>query len=232
MAPSSNKSGSLVFGAALALRLALFEFPTLANMLGNQVEISTPVTSFKRCNVSCFQRKKKQLCPERLTESVHFVCFCNLVSEGVFLFKNGVPPYDGGVFHQVRHIRSLLEDRRRKKKRFTRKSNTSPLLAGATATWTLLPNHIESSPRQVTLHTLRSGNRVYAAPDHSPERQGLKGKQDSGIRQQTRGARGDWTDCGDLVPLQPIHHCQLHRQEHYPLFQHGSCCWYLDGHER
>ncbi|KAG0097102.1 hypothetical protein BGZ93_003434 [Podila epicladia] len=48
MAPSSNRSGSLVFGAALALRLALFEVPTLANMLGNQVEISTPVTSFKR----------------------------------------------------------------------------------------------------------------------------------------------------------------------------------------
>ncbi|KAF9329154.1 hypothetical protein BG006_007777 [Podila minutissima] len=71
MAPSSNKSGSLVFGAALALRLALFEFPTLANMLGNQVEISTPVTSFKR------------------------------LSEGVFLFRNGVPPYDGGVFHQA-----------------------------------------------------------------------------------------------------------------------------------
>ncbi|KAG0083177.1 hypothetical protein BGZ92_011012 [Podila epicladia] len=69
MAPSSNRSGSLVFGAALALRLALFEVPTLANMLGNQVEISTPVTSFKR--------------------------------QGVFLFRNGVPPYDGGVFHQA-----------------------------------------------------------------------------------------------------------------------------------
>ncbi|KAG0039493.1 hypothetical protein BGZ82_008004 [Podila clonocystis] len=40
-------------------------------MLGNQVEISTPVTSFKR------------------------------LSEGVFLFRNGVPPYDGGVFHQA-----------------------------------------------------------------------------------------------------------------------------------
>ncbi|KAF9382066.1 hypothetical protein CPB97_007364 [Podila verticillata] len=70
MAPSSNNR-SLVFGAALALRLALFAFPNLANTLGNQVEISTPVTSFKR------------------------------MSEGVFLFKNGVPPYDGGVFHQA-----------------------------------------------------------------------------------------------------------------------------------
>ncbi|KAI9241518.1 hypothetical protein MVEG_11947 [Podila verticillata NRRL 6337] len=70
MAPSSNNR-SLVFGAALALRLALFAFPNLANTLGNQVEISTPVTSFKR------------------------------MSEGVFLFKNGVPPYDGGAFHQA-----------------------------------------------------------------------------------------------------------------------------------
>ncbi|KAF9314574.1 hypothetical protein BG003_004056 [Podila horticola] len=71
MASLSNNSGSLVFGAALALRLALFEFPILTSTLGNQVEISTPVTSFKR------------------------------LSEGVFLFKNGVPPYDGGVFHQA-----------------------------------------------------------------------------------------------------------------------------------
>lgn len=32
-----------------------------------------------------------------------------IVSEGVFLFSHGVPPYDGGVVHQVRreHIYSL-----------------------------------------------------------------------------------------------------------------------------
>ncbi|KAF9419364.1 hypothetical protein BGZ94_009437 [Podila epigama] len=71
--PSSaaRNSAPIIFGAALALRLALFEVPGLANTLGNRVEISTPVTSFKR------------------------------LSEGVFLFTNGVPPYDGGVFHQA-----------------------------------------------------------------------------------------------------------------------------------
>ncbi|KAG0344747.1 hypothetical protein BG004_004199 [Podila humilis] len=65
MATTTNNAH--VFGAALALRLALFEIPGLANTLGNQVEISTPVT----------------------------------MSEGVYLFRNGVPPYDGGVFHQA-----------------------------------------------------------------------------------------------------------------------------------
>ncbi|KAG0317312.1 hypothetical protein BGZ99_006397 [Dissophora globulifera] len=60
-----------IFTAAFALRLALFHLPALASTLADQVEISTPITSFKR------------------------------LSEGVFLFRNGVPPYDGGVFHQV-----------------------------------------------------------------------------------------------------------------------------------
>ncbi|KAI8345913.1 cell division cycle protein [Mortierella sp. GBAus27b] len=62
---------AIVFGSALALRLALFHLPSLSNILAGRVEISTPITSFKR------------------------------LSEGVFLFKSGVPPYDGGVFHQT-----------------------------------------------------------------------------------------------------------------------------------
>ncbi|KAF9182794.1 hypothetical protein BGZ51_004448 [Haplosporangium sp. Z 767] len=66
---SSNTTA--VFSTALALRLTLFQFPTLVSILGEQVEIATPITSFKR------------------------------LSEGVFLYRNGVPPYDGGVFHQA-----------------------------------------------------------------------------------------------------------------------------------
>ncbi|KAF9958696.1 hypothetical protein BGZ65_001239, partial [Modicella reniformis] len=65
-----SAKATVVFASALVLRLALFHFPALSNILAGQVEISTPITSFKR------------------------------LSEGVFLFKNGVPPYDGGVFHQ------------------------------------------------------------------------------------------------------------------------------------
>ncbi|KAK5992700.1 Phosphatidylinositol glycan anchor biosynthesis class U protein [Cladobotryum mycophilum] len=58
-------------GAAL-LRLALFTlFPGLPDLLTGRVEISTPVTSFKR------------------------------LQEGLFLYNHNVWPYDGGVYHQA-----------------------------------------------------------------------------------------------------------------------------------
>ncbi|KAF8453521.1 GPI transamidase subunit PIG-U [Terfezia claveryi] len=62
---------SVILGGVL-LRLLLFTtFPSLPTLLGNRVEISTPVTSFKR------------------------------LQEGLFLYTHGVSPYDGGVFHQA-----------------------------------------------------------------------------------------------------------------------------------
>jgi phosphatidylinositol glycan class U len=40
----------LLFGAAAAVRLLLFTvFPALPDLLAGRVEVSTPVTSFKRC---------------------------------------------------------------------------------------------------------------------------------------------------------------------------------------
>jgi phosphatidylinositol glycan class U len=40
----------LLFGAAAALRLSLSTFfPALPDLLSGRVEVSTPVTSFKRC---------------------------------------------------------------------------------------------------------------------------------------------------------------------------------------
>jgi phosphatidylinositol glycan class U len=40
----------LLFGAAAAVRLSLFTvFPALPDLLSGRVEVSTPVTSFKRC---------------------------------------------------------------------------------------------------------------------------------------------------------------------------------------
>ncbi|KAF4311534.1 gpi transamidase component pig-u [Botryosphaeria dothidea] len=63
---------ALLFGIAAALRLFLFvAFPSLPNLLTDRVEISTPVTSFKR------------------------------LQEGLYLYTHNVSPYDGGVFHQA-----------------------------------------------------------------------------------------------------------------------------------
>lgn len=45
-----NQQKVLLFGGAAALRLLLFTvFPDLPNLLAGRVEVSTPVTSFKRC---------------------------------------------------------------------------------------------------------------------------------------------------------------------------------------
>ncbi|KAI3340001.1 GPI transamidase subunit PIG-U [Ustulina deusta] len=61
-----------LYGAAAALRLALFTFfPALPDLLTSRVEVSTPVTSFKR------------------------------LQEGLFLYNHNVSPYDGGVYHQA-----------------------------------------------------------------------------------------------------------------------------------
>ncbi|KAF2501652.1 PIG-U-domain-containing protein [Lophium mytilinum] len=67
-----DKQKAILFGAAAAVRLLLFTaFPSLPNLLTGRVEISTPVTSFKR------------------------------LQEGLFLYTHNVSPYDGGVFHQA-----------------------------------------------------------------------------------------------------------------------------------
>ncbi|KAL1837378.1 hypothetical protein VTJ49DRAFT_3937 [Mycothermus thermophilus] len=61
-----------LYAAAAALRLAVFAFlPGLSDLLAARVEVSTPVTSFKR------------------------------LQEGLFLYNHNVSPYDGGVYHQA-----------------------------------------------------------------------------------------------------------------------------------
>ncbi|KAI0178965.1 PIG-U-domain-containing protein [Hypoxylon sp. FL1284] len=61
-----------LYTAAALLRLLLFVFfPGLPDLLTARVEISTPVTSFKR------------------------------LQEGLFLYNHNVSPYDGGVYHQA-----------------------------------------------------------------------------------------------------------------------------------
>ena len=69
-----------VFSIAAALRLAVFiGFPVVPDFLTTRVEISTPVTSYKR------------------------------LKEGIFLHQYGLSPYDGGVFHQPPLLLSLFE---------------------------------------------------------------------------------------------------------------------------
>ena len=52
---SIDRRKAVLFGAAALLRLLLFvTFPSLPDLLGGRVEISTPVTSFKRCEYFLF----------------------------------------------------------------------------------------------------------------------------------------------------------------------------------
>ena len=72
MAVSVERDTVLVYAGAIILRLFVFlVFPNLSDFLTAQVEISTPISSFKR------------------------------LQEGLFLYRHGLSPYDGGVFHQA-----------------------------------------------------------------------------------------------------------------------------------
>ncbi len=62
---------SIIFALAFVLRFGLLQFTNVPDALVHRVELSTPITSFKRA------------------------------LEGVFLYTNNQDPYDGGVFHQA-----------------------------------------------------------------------------------------------------------------------------------
>ena len=83
-------TAGLYIGAAV-LRLALFTlFPGLPDLLTGRVEISTPVTSFKRCKPP----------PQTPPDEDASADFGAAVQEGLFLYNHNVSPYDGGVYHQ------------------------------------------------------------------------------------------------------------------------------------
>lgn len=72
MAVSLDRKAVAIFAGALLLRLLVFLFfPSIPDFLTTRVEISTPISSFKR------------------------------LQEGLFLYQHGLSPYDGGVFHQA-----------------------------------------------------------------------------------------------------------------------------------
>jgi GPI-anchor transamidase subunit U len=66
-------------GAALLRLLVFFTITSIPDFLTSQVEISTPVSSFKR------------------------------LQEGLFLYRRGVSPYDGGLFHQAPLLLVIFE---------------------------------------------------------------------------------------------------------------------------
>lgn len=72
MAASLDRKTVAIYAGAALLRLLVFvAFPNIPDFLTTRVEISTPVSSFKR------------------------------LQEGLFLYQHGLSPYDGGVFHQA-----------------------------------------------------------------------------------------------------------------------------------
>jgi len=81
---------------AANVRLVLFVvFPGIPDLLTRQVEVSTPLNSFKRRMPYPYLSGRPKLT-------------FGLVQEGLFLFERNVSPYDGGIFHQVCTARPLL----------------------------------------------------------------------------------------------------------------------------
>jgi phosphatidylinositol glycan class U len=78
MKPTPKKL-AIYAGAALLRLLVFFAIPSIPDFLTTQVEVSTPISSFKR------------------------------LQEGLFLYRRGVSPYDGGVFHQAPLLLVIFE---------------------------------------------------------------------------------------------------------------------------
>ncbi|ETI26688.1 hypothetical protein G647_10348 [Cladophialophora carrionii CBS 160.54] len=74
-----RKTVAIYAGAALLRLLVFVAFPGITDFLTTRVEISTPISSFKR------------------------------LQEGLFLYKHGLSPYDGGVFHQAPLLLVIFE---------------------------------------------------------------------------------------------------------------------------
>jgi phosphatidylinositol glycan class U len=73
---------NLILISAFLLRLLLQIQTSLPDLLISRLEISTPITSFKRC-------------------TSFYLLPLIIVKEGLFLYEHGVPPYNGGVCHHV-----------------------------------------------------------------------------------------------------------------------------------
>ena len=80
MAISLDRKTVAIYAGAAVLRLLVFlAFPGIPEFLTTRVEISTPISSFRR------------------------------LQEGLFLYQHGLSPYDGGVFHQAPLLLVIFE---------------------------------------------------------------------------------------------------------------------------
>lgn len=95
---SIDRRKAALFGTAAAVRVLLFvTFPSLPDLLTGRVEISTPVTSFKRCKIQPRCRRYEGSFTDK-----------HIVQEGLFLYNHNVSPYDGGVYHQAPFLLTLF----------------------------------------------------------------------------------------------------------------------------
>lgn len=80
MAISLDRKTVAIYAGAIFLRVLVFlAFPDIPEFLSTQVEISSPISSFKR------------------------------LQEGLFLYQHGLSPYDGGVYHQAPLLLTIFE---------------------------------------------------------------------------------------------------------------------------
>lgn len=80
MGVSLDRETVAIYAGAALLRLLVFlAFPGIPDFLTTRVEVSTPISSFKR------------------------------LQEGLFLYEHGLSPYDGGVFHQAPLLLVIFE---------------------------------------------------------------------------------------------------------------------------
>lgn len=85
-----------VYAAAALLRLILFHaFPSLPDLLTGRVEVSTPVSSFKR------RESPRLRAHSPIPSGAVRLTSAFAVQEGLFLYNHNVWPYDGGVYHQA-----------------------------------------------------------------------------------------------------------------------------------
>lgn len=74
----------VVLAACATMRLALFRLGGLASALERRPELATPLTSMRSCTYH---------------HAIHMLTLP--VREGVYIWKHGGNPYDGGVFYHV-----------------------------------------------------------------------------------------------------------------------------------
>ena len=88
---------------AVAFRLAVFGWTSAPEVLMDRLELTTPLTGFRRCESDSRERwSRRMVTVSSPRSSVGDGPVCNsTVREGVFLQSKGLDPYHGGTFNHV-----------------------------------------------------------------------------------------------------------------------------------